>query len=293
MGREAPQLVAAGSGEAGAPEPCTTDRDLAAHFSGEKLYGDDLGPAEIERWFEEEREGYADLGARDREKYVYPYHALDRRHLFRFLPAARFPSALSIGGAYGHELLPLLGRIDEITIVEPSEAFTGSRLGHVPVRYVAPSASGLLPFADRSFDLACALSVLHHIPNVSVVLREIHRCLKPGGWALLREPTTSMGDWRRPRRGLTRHERGLPLQWFRLAVTGAGFQVARETRCLNAVTPRLGKGLPGGAYNSEFLVTLDSALTRLISWNRTYHARTLLQRVRPWAVAYVLRKPAA
>jgi SAM-dependent methyltransferase len=198
---------------------------------------------------------------------------------------------LSIGGAYGHELLPLLGRINEVTIVEPSDAFVASRLGDTTIRYVKPASSGLMPFADASFDLVCALSVLHHIPNVSVVLGEMHRCLKPGGWALLREPTTSMGDWRRPRRGLTRNERGLPLEWFRRAVMGAGFQVVRETRCMNAVTPRLGKALRRGAYNSEFLVTLDSVLTRLISWNRTYHAVTILQRVRSWAVAYVLRRP--
>lgn len=264
---------------------------MAVYLSGERLYGDDLSPEEIDRWFEDEREGYADFGAKDAAGYHYPYHALDRLHLFRHLPDRDFPSVLSIGGAYGHELKPLLGRIGQGVIVEPSEAFQGSMLGDLPLTYVKPQASGVLPFADDSFDLECALSVLHHIPNVSFVLQEMHRTLKPGGWALLREPTTSMGDWRRPRRGLTRHERGLPLPWFREALRRAGFQVVRETRCLNAVTPRLGRWLKHGAFNSEVMVRLDSLLTSALSLNQRYHAESLIDRLRPWAVAYVLRKP--
>lgn len=268
-----------------------TSDPMAVYLSGEKLYGDDLSLQEIERWFEDEREGYADLGAKDSKSYHYPYHALDRQLLFRHLPAGGFPSVLSIGGAYGHELRPLLGRIGRAVIVEPSDAFQGSRLGDLPLSYVKPQASGVLPFPDSSFDLACALSVLHHIPNVSFVLQEVYRTLKPGGWALLREPTTSMGDWRRPRRGLTRHERGLPLTWFRETLRRFGFRIVRETRCINAITPRLGRLLKHGAYNSEAMVRLDALLTLALSWNHRYHAESIVDRLRPWAVAYVLQKP--
>lgn len=264
---------------------------MAVYLAGERLYGDNLSPEEIERWFEDEREGYADLGAKDSKSYHYPYHALDRQHLFRHLPDGDYPSVLSIGGAYGHELRPLLGRIKHAVIVEPSEAFQGSKLGDLSLNYVKPRASGVLPFSDNSFDLACALSVLHHIPNVSFVLQEMYRTVKPGGYALLREPTTSMGDWRRPRRGLTPRERGLPLPWFRDALQRSGFEIVRETRCLNAITPRLGRWLKHGAYNSEAMVRFDSLLTLALSWNQRYHAESLFHRLRPWAVAYVLRKP--
>jgi SAM-dependent methyltransferase len=268
-----------------------TSDPMAVYLSGERLYGDDLSPEAIERWFEDEREGYADLGAKDSSHYHYPYYALDRRHLFRHLPSLDFQSVLSIGGAYGHELRPLLGKIKRAVIVEPSEAFQGSKLGDLPLNYVKPQASGDLPFPDGSFDLACALSVLHHIPNVSAIIREMYRTLKPGGWALLREPTTSMGDWRVPRRGLTRHERGLPLPWFRKTLQAAGFKIVRETRCLNAITPRLGRWMKHGSYNSEMMVRFDSLLTVTLSWNQRYHAETFLDRLRPWAVAYVLQKP--
>lgn len=272
--------------------PARRDADpLAAYFSGERLYGDDLPPAEIERWFEEEREGYANLGARDAAAYEYPYAALDQRHLFRHIRMPIFKKVLSLGGAYGHELRPLCPHMREAVIVEPSDAFQGSTLDGLPLRYVKPTPSGLLPFEDEYFDFACALSVLHHIPNVTTVLREIFRVVRSYGWVIIREPTTSMGDWRKPRRGLTRNERGLPIGWFRATLEQVGFGVERETRCLNPITPRLGGWLPGGAYNSDFMVRFDEVLTRMLLRNDRYHARGLLDRLRPWAVAYVLRRP--
>lgn len=49
-------------------------------------------------------------------------------------------------------------------------------------------ASGLdLPLADGSFDLIYIQHVLHHIGDVHRALRQVHRCLKPGGVLFLVE----------------------------------------------------------------------------------------------------------
>jgi len=57
-------------------------------------------------------------------------------------------------------------------------------LHHGPVAV----ASGLeLPFADETFDLIYIQHVLHHIGNVPQALREVRRCLRPGGVLFLIE----------------------------------------------------------------------------------------------------------
>ena len=126
--------------------------DLSPFFRGERLFGDDLLPEEIAAWFEDEREGYADLGSADRASYQYGYHALDRLHGFRHLPPRFGGSALALGGAYGDEIGPIADRFDEIVIVDPSRAFQVEQVRGVPVRYVEPHPAGTLPFADETFE---------------------------------------------------------------------------------------------------------------------------------------------
>lgn len=47
-----------------------------------------------------------------------------------------------------------------------------------------------VPFDDESFDLALMFKSLHHVPPplMPVALHEIHRLLRPGGWAWISEP---------------------------------------------------------------------------------------------------------
>ena len=45
-----------------------------------------------------------------------------------------------------------------------------------------------LKFEDNSFDTIICLHVLEHIPEDIRAMRELHRVLKPGGWAILQVP---------------------------------------------------------------------------------------------------------
>lgn len=47
-----------------------------------------------------------------------------------------------------------------------------------------------IDFPDNCFDVVYASNLLHHIPDVSVTLREMHRVLKPGGKACFWDPLT-------------------------------------------------------------------------------------------------------
>lgn len=42
-----------------------------------------------------------------------------------------------------------------------------------------------LPFADNSIDCVYSFGVLHHIPEIDQVVKEIHRVLKPGGRVMI------------------------------------------------------------------------------------------------------------
>lgn len=278
-----------------APDSVEAAADLKLYLDGEAIYGDDFGPSQIADWFEAEKEGYADLGSKDRGSYKYGYHALNRIHGYRALPKdSRFRHALGFGSAYGDELLPIIERTERVTIVDPSDHFAGSQLAGRPVEWVKPHPTGTLPFSDRAFDLITCFGVLHHVPNVSHVLNEFYRVLIPGGLVLVEEPIVSMGDWRRPRPGLTTHERGLPLGPLRDSIARSGL----TTRALHLtgfgplvwLVRKLGWRT---AYNSELFTWGDWLLAESARRNYSYHSyrNTIRERLRPTSMFAILERP--
>lgn len=268
------------------------DAAMEVYFSGKKLYGNDFSPDQIDAWFADEADGYFNLTQSTGEgTYAYGYHALNRQHGFSKLPQKRFAHVLGVGSAYGEELEPILARSDRISILEPSDGFKSTVLNGIPVDYIKPVASGDMPFGSNTLDLITCLGVLHHIPNVSKVVGEFYRVLKPGAYALVREPIISMGDWRKPRSGLTKRERGIPLPVMRCFVEQAGFKVVRERKCMFSLTSRLRHVVSGSVFNNAAVVSLDALLSALPIWPKVYHARNAVQKLRPTAAYYVLQKP--
>jgi len=256
------------------------------YSDGKTLCGDDLSSDQIEAWFRDEAEAYYRL-PEDREPGLYAYHARNWWHGFRHLPSLAFEHVLCLGGAFGDEIQPVLGGSKMITILEPAGEFRNPKF-----EYVKPNANGRMPFADDTFDLVTCFGVLHHIPNVSAVLREMARCTKLGGWQLICEPTHSMGNWDHPRRLLTPHERGIPRTIIRRIVADAGLQIVRERRCMFSLISRLERFFPKKqfVFNKKWVTTLDDFLSNLPVWSERYHATRLVHKLRPSALFLVLRK---
>jgi len=271
---------------------------MDAYFSGKKLFGDDFTHEQIAQWYEDEKEGYANLV----EEYGwteseggYGYHHLNTLHGFRHLPKDLvFERAMGLGSALGDEFLPVISQIKSICIIEPSDKLVGTELNGVALQYKKPSVEGQLDFPDNFFQLETCFGTLHHIPNVSFVLSELHRCLAPGGYLLIREPINSMGDWRQPRIGLTKRERGIPVEIMRERIQALGFRVASESFCF-AMTSffqrKLGKWFKHPIHEYKAYIYLDWVLSKLTTFNLRYHPKTLLQRIAPTSVFYVLQKP--
>jgi SAM-dependent methyltransferase len=265
--------------------------DISQYLSGERLYGDDFSLEEIEAWFSDEAEAYAELGAMNRSTYNYSYHSLNYHHFFRFIRHTIFSEALGLGSAYGDEFAPISHQIKKITVLDPSQAFCIDSVNGTPIRRVAPRADGTMPFPDCSFDLITSFGVLHHIPNVTYVLKEAYRCLKPDGVLLTREPIVSMGDWRHPRRGLTKRERGIPIKVFDKTVQDIGFLVNRRSLCDFRPIAILAKKVGGVPYNSRLVTIIDSFFSQIFQAKVLYHRTRPLQKLGPASVCYMLRKP--
>jgi SAM-dependent methyltransferase len=263
----------------------------STYLSGEKLYGDDFTIEEIQKWFADETEGYANLGSKEKNRYYYAYHKLNSHHAFRFLNKTCFYEALGIGSAYGYEFKPIAHSISQITILEPSDVFSyDNTIFGTPCKYIKPNANGDMPFASNQFDLVTSLGVMHHIPNVSHVMSECYRCLNKGGTMLLREPIVSMGDWRNPRAGLTKRERGIPLQIMDSIVQKLSFKIKHRSLCNFPIIPKIANKIGVAAYNNSFLTAADALLSQLFSWNIKYHRTKLYEKFAPASVYYVLEK---
>jgi ubiquinone/menaquinone biosynthesis C-methylase UbiE len=104
------------------------------------------------------------------------------------------PGTITLGLA--HEVLP--GRVTGVdaspSCVESAQRrAAGMEMVNVSFR---TANAGELPFEDGSFDLVFSHDLLGTVPRPHEVLTEIHRVLRPGGWAAL-----ACMDWENPRIG--------------------------------------------------------------------------------------------
>jgi SAM-dependent methyltransferase len=256
-------------------------------LTGRRLYGDDFGIAEIENWYKDEENAYFEQVTANRREspntdYPYEYAAFNRLHGYRSLAKRHFGTCLVLGCASGQDVRPLAGQVDKFVALEPAEKWWRSEIGGTAAEYIKPAITGDIPLPDGCVELAIALGVLHHIPNVSHVVGDLARVLKPGGIFIVREPIISMGDWRRPRPGLTKHERGIPPKLLQSILTTHGFHITRAIPVMMPIVPQfarlLGIRYP---YNSQWVVRLDAALARLSWRNFSYYRVGLVRKFAP------------
>ena len=148
------------------------------------LYGDDFTNQQIDKWYAEEENGYANLGYIDSETDYYPYHLMNQKYGWKYIPSS-LGNVLSLGGAFAAEFEEVSTGVNKITVIEPGEKFWRKEAYGLQLNYLKPNVDGHLNFSDETFDTVTAFGVLHHIPNVSFVLSELVRVLKPGGYILI------------------------------------------------------------------------------------------------------------
>lgn len=266
-----------------------SDISMNDYFSGKLLYGEDLTDDAVDRWFFIEKED-TDFGAKNCiNKNNYYYHAINKFHGFNWIGNKNNLTVLAIGGAYGNELLPVINKITGIYILEASSYFKNDTINGVPKNYLKADPQGHIPLEDNTVDLVTCFWVLHHLPKITPTISEIHRVLKPGGFALIRDYTGSMGDWTKKRAGASGHERGIPLNIFRKVISESGLEIVRERKCIFSDNDKLEKsGIH--PYNSNLFTRLDDIICNYVPWKYKYHPTNIFDKIRPSCVFYVLRK---
>ena len=263
------------------------------YLIGKKLYGDDFNGDQIEKWFKEEAEGYANLGNKDKSNYLYGYHEMNKFHGFNKLKEDYFEKVLGFGSAWGYEFEPILEKIGSLTIIDPSDNMQSTRLGKLVPKYVKPEIDGTLKFSSNSFNLITCFGTLHHIPNVTYVITELIRVLKLNGYLILREPITSMGDWNFPRIGLTKNERGIPTSFFDNLFKIMPVEVVSKEYCftISSLLQRtLGRFFKKPIYSYKLYVLFDKQISALLKMNVKYHAEKKRDKIAPSNIFYVIKK---
>lgn len=159
---------------------------------------------------------------------------------------------------------------------------------------IDPQIDGRIKLTDDSVDLVMAFSVLHHIANVSFVLQEVGRILRPGGLFITREPCSSMGDWSKPRRS-TPNERGIPAKMM--------VQIAKSARLHNVTGQRpvpvlfaqlnliLKRFKMFTKISQTSLRRFDRLLSRLVAGNDWNWRDVWWKKIGPSAYFYVFENP--
>ena len=262
-------------------------------ISGRRLYGNDFTGQQLADWVEAESGGYFELASTEFADTLaqagHEYSALNRSDGAP-LRGKSFPVVLVLGCADGSDVLALGVDIGRVIAIEPGREWWTDRLGTVPAEFRMPTVDGTIDLPGASVDLVVAFGVLHHIANVEFVLSELGRVLKPGGFLALREPIASMGDFSGPRRGLTRHERGIPVVLLRRFVAGAGLRITRQVYRMTPGLPELFYRLGKRSYTYGWLVKADQLISRVLAFNDRYWRDRTWKKLAPRSVSITAQK---
>lgn len=280
-----------------------TDTSLPFEISqaikdGSHLVGDDFTAEQLTLWFSQEQEAFykGDAGnSKGDPWYAYMRFVND---VLGFAPieAKQIPikTMLVLGPGSGVEVRKFSQSHPDcrFSFLEASKQFQVDLRNDFPTSdIIAPAYDGRIALDASTQDMTCAFSVLHHIPNVSKVISEISRVTKPGGFLLVREPCSSMGDWRFPR-SATPNERGISRQMLLAIAERAGFIPERPPVpiILEPLNKLIKKTIGFNNVSFPLLYRADQLLSRLVSINDRYWRDSWFKKIGPSSYFYLFKK---
>lgn len=267
---------------------------------GSYLVGDDFNEEQLALWFAQEREAFYEGDAGNSEEdpwYAYMRYVNDRLGFLAVLREPTQPKSMLVLGPGSGKEVEQFARSNpgcKLNFVEASKNFQSELCERFPgCNIVIPCYTGEINLDNSSQDIVCAFSVLHHIPNVSRVLAEVGRVTRPGGLLMVREPCSSMGDWRKTR-SATPNERGISRKLMVQFAERAGFGHERRPTPIifEPINKILKKTIGFSRVPFGFLYFIDHLVSGLLSVNDRYWRESWPAKLGPSSYFYLFRRKA-
>jgi SAM-dependent methyltransferase len=106
----------------------------------------------------------------------------DAEWLFERLPLAPTDLVLEVAGGTGHVARRLAPAVRAVVALDATRAMLEQGRPHAPANVIFMEGdAAALPFLDHTFDVVVSRFALHHFEDPAGPVREMRRCLKPGG----------------------------------------------------------------------------------------------------------------
>lgn len=110
------------------------------------------------------------------------------RRLFQLIPQTCKENIIDIAGGFGRLTPEYANLFKSCLLVDPSKKLL-NKAQKLSQKYqnlsIKKAFVEKLPVEDDSFDVSLLIRILHHLTDLGLVLKEINRALKPGGFLIL------------------------------------------------------------------------------------------------------------